>query len=34
MRITADIHVLVRALTGDDPRQSRLAQAEPAGAEM
>ena len=26
MRITADTTVLVRALTGDDPRQSRLAQ--------
>ena len=33
MRITADIHVLVRALTGDDPQQSRVAQAELAGAE-
>ncbi|OXC77964.1 type II toxin-antitoxin system VapC family toxin [Caballeronia sordidicola] len=28
MKITADTNVLVRAITGDDERQSRLAQAE------
>lgn len=33
MRITADANVLVRALTGDDPRQSPLAQAALAEAE-
>lgn len=34
MRISADTNVLVRALTGDDAVQSRLAQAELANAEM
>ena len=34
MRITADTNVLVRAITGDDPRQSRLAQEALAGAEL
>jgi predicted nucleic-acid-binding protein len=34
MRITADTNILVRAITGDDERQSRIAQAELAGAEM
>jgi len=33
MRITADTNVLVRAITGDDERQSKLAQAELASAE-
>ena len=33
MRITADTNVLVRALTGDDPQQSGVAQAELAAAE-
>lgn len=33
MRITADTNMLVRAVTGDDPRQSRLAQAELETAE-
>ncbi len=33
MRITADTNVLVRALTGDDLLQSRMAQAELAAAE-
>jgi predicted nucleic-acid-binding protein len=28
MKVTADTNVLVRALTGDDERQSRIAQAE------
>ena len=28
MKITADTNVLVRAITGDDERQSKLAQAE------
>ena len=34
MKITADTNILVRALTGDDPRQSRLAQTELANAEV
>jgi predicted nucleic-acid-binding protein len=34
MKITADTNVLVRAITGDDKRQSKLAQAELAKAEM
>ena len=33
MKITADTNVLVRALTGDDPKQSRIAQAALDGAE-
>jgi predicted nucleic-acid-binding protein len=34
MKITADTNVLVRAITGDDERQSRVAQAQLAKAEM
>ena len=34
MRIIADTNVLVRALTGDDPSQSPVAQAELAKAEL
>lgn len=34
MRITADTNVLVRAITGDDARQSRAAQAALAKAEV
>lgn len=34
MRITADTNILVRAMTGDDARQSRIAQAELANADM
>ena len=34
MRITADTNVLVRAITGDDPRQSPIAKAELADAEL
>lgn len=34
MKITADTNVLVRALVGDDARQSRAAQAELAKAEL
>lgn len=34
MRIAADTNVLVRAITGDDARQSRAAQAQLAEAEM
>lgn len=34
MKITADTNVLVRAITEDDPRQSKLAQAELAKAEL
>ncbi len=34
MKITADTNVLVRAITGDDERQSRIAQAELANAEV
>jgi predicted nucleic-acid-binding protein len=33
MKITADTDVLVRAITGDDERQSKLAQAELAKAD-
>jgi predicted nucleic-acid-binding protein len=33
MKITADTNVLVRAVTGDDERQSKLAQAELAKAD-
>jgi predicted nucleic-acid-binding protein len=34
MKITADTNVLVRAITGDDERQSRVAQARLANADM
>lgn len=34
VKITADTNVLVRAMTGDDARQSRIAQAELANAEL
>jgi predicted nucleic-acid-binding protein len=34
MRVTADTNVLVRAITGDDARQSKIAQAELAKAEV
>ena len=34
MRVTADTNVLVRAVTGDDARQSPLAQAELANADL
>jgi predicted nucleic-acid-binding protein len=34
VKITADTNVLVRAMTGDDARQSRIAQGELANAEM
>ena len=34
MKITADTNVLVRAMTGDHARQSRIAQAELANAEL
>ena len=34
MKITADTNVLVRAMTGDDAAQSRIAQAELANAEV
>jgi predicted nucleic-acid-binding protein len=34
MKITADTNILVRAITGDDERQSRIAQAELAGADI
>src|SRR5437763_510256 len=34
MKITADTNVLVRAITGDDERQSRVAQAQLATADM
>ena len=34
MRIIADTNVLVRALTGDDEQQSKIAQVELAQAEM
>lgn len=33
MRITADTNVLVRAITGDDAQQSKIAQAALAGAQ-
>jgi predicted nucleic-acid-binding protein len=34
VKITADTNVLVRALTGDDARQSKAAQAELASADL
>ena len=34
MKITADTNVLVRAITGDDAVQSKIAQAELANADM
>ena len=34
VKITADTNVLVRAITGDDPRQSKIAQTELASADM
>jgi predicted nucleic-acid-binding protein len=34
MKITADTNVLVRAITGDDARQSKIAQAELAKADV
>lgn len=34
MRITADTNVLVRAIAGDDPRQSKIAQDELANADL
>lgn len=34
MKITADTNVLVRAITGDDERQSKIAQAELAQADV
>ena len=34
MKITADTNVLVRAITGDDARQSRIAQARLANADL
>jgi predicted nucleic-acid-binding protein len=34
MKITADTNILVRALTGDDARQSKLAQTELVNADM
>lgn len=34
MKITADTNILVRALTGDDARQSKRAQTELANADM
>jgi predicted nucleic-acid-binding protein len=34
MKITADTNVLVRAMTGDDERQSKVAQAELAKADV
>ena len=34
MKITADTNVLVRAITQDDPRQSRIAQVELANADV
>jgi predicted nucleic-acid-binding protein len=34
VRITADTNVLVRAITGDNPRQSKIAQAELANADV
>jgi predicted nucleic-acid-binding protein len=34
MKITADTNVLVRAMTGDDERQSKIAQAELANADV
>ncbi len=34
MRITADTNILARAIMGDEPKQSRLAQTELAAAEL
>lgn len=34
MKITADTNLLVRAITGDDERQSKIAQAELANADV
>jgi predicted nucleic-acid-binding protein len=34
MKITADTNVLVRAIVGDDVRQSKIAQAELANADV
>lgn len=34
VRVTADTNVLIRALTGDDMRQSEIAKAELAGASL
>ena len=34
MKVTADTNILVRAVTGDDPRQSPLAQTELENAEL
>jgi predicted nucleic-acid-binding protein len=34
VKITADTNVLIRAITGDDPAQSQIAQAELARAEV
>jgi predicted nucleic-acid-binding protein len=34
VKVTADTNVLVRAIMGDDPKQSRLAQAELAKADL
>ncbi|MEO9132303.1 MAG: type II toxin-antitoxin system VapC family toxin [Sphingomonas sp.] len=34
MKITADTNILVRAVTGDDPRQSPLAQSQLENAEL
>ncbi len=34
MRVTADTNVLVRAITGDNERQSKIAQAELANADV
>ena len=34
VRVTADTNVLIRALTGDDARQSEIAKAELAGASL
>jgi predicted nucleic-acid-binding protein len=34
MKVTADTNVLVRAITGDHKRQSRIAQEQLAGADM
>jgi predicted nucleic-acid-binding protein len=34
MKITVDTNILVRAMTGDDARQSKVAQAQLAKAEI
>ena len=34
MKITADTNILVRAITGDDPHQSKIAQDELASADL